>query len=59
MYLVGLTLNTLFSQLFRVRVVLSIWTFYKKCFFRRDTKKYDLFKIDNNTYLKGLELFLP
>ena len=27
-----------FSQLFRVRVVLSKWTFYKKCFFW-DTKK--------------------
>ena len=30
---------TLFSQLFRVRVVLSRWTFYKKCFFRWGTKK--------------------
>jgi len=32
-------LCTLFSQLFRVRVVLSRWTFYKKCFFRWGTKK--------------------
>ena len=30
---------TLFSQLFRVRVVLSRWTFHKKCFFRWGTKK--------------------
>ena len=30
---------TLFSQLFRVRMVLSRWTFYKKCFFRWGTKK--------------------
>ena len=28
-----------FSQLFWVRVVLSRWTFYKKCLFRWDTKK--------------------
>ena len=28
-----------FYQLFRVRVVLSRWTFYKKCFFCWDTKK--------------------
>ena len=38
-YIHGLTLCTLFSQLFRVRVVLSRWTFYKKCFFRWGTKK--------------------
>ena len=30
---------TLFSQLFRVRLVLSRWTFYKKCFFRWGTNK--------------------
>ena len=30
---------TLFSQLFRVRVVLSRWTFHKKCFSRWGTKK--------------------
>ena len=38
-YIHGLTLCTLFSQLFRVRVVLLRWTFYKKCFFRWGTKK--------------------
>ena len=38
-YIHGLTLCTLFSQLFRVRVVLSRWTFYKKCFFWWGTKK--------------------
>ena len=28
-----------FSQLFLIRVILSRWTFYKKCFFCWDTKK--------------------
>ena len=38
-YLVGLTLSTLFSQLLRVKDVLSRWTFHKKCSFCWPTKK--------------------
>ena len=38
-------MSTLFSQLFRVRVVLSRWTFHKKCFFCWGTKKCYIFKI--------------
>ena len=44
-YIHGLTLCTLFSQLFRVRVVLSRWAFYKKYFFCWDANKFDIFKI--------------
>ena len=39
LYSAGSTLCTLFSQLFRVRVVYSRWTFYKKCFFVGARKK--------------------
>ena len=33
-YITWTAFEHLFSQLFRVKVVLSRWTFYKKCFFR-------------------------
>jgi len=36
---VGLTFSTLFSQLYRVRIVLSRWAFYEKMFFPLRHKK--------------------
>ena len=40
-----------FSKLFRFKVILSRWTFHKKCFFSGDTKKNVIYsKIVNNPF---------
>ena len=51
-YSVGLTLSTLFSQLFRFRVVLSRWTYYKKFYFAETRKNVIYSKLVNNHFNK-------
>ena len=59
MYIVRTDFEHHLSQLFRIRIVLSRFTFHKKCFFRWDTKNKVIYlKIVNNPFNINLQLSL-